>query len=482
MSKDKPISVPVDWSPWPHQRAFWNARFRDDKKRFVEVWHRRAGKDLTAENMCVVEMFKRPGTYWHIFPTYAQAKKAIWQGSTNDGRKFLNYIPSERIIRTRNDEMLVEVNVGDEKDVDSKGNPTKTSIYQFIGGDQPDRLVGTNVMGVILSEYSLMNPVAWQLIEPILEMNDGWAAFIFTPRGYNHAHGLWKSVKDDPEWHTSVLDIMKTSKPDGSQIMTPERVQKLIDREMKAGNEEFEAIARQEYYCDWSAPMSGAYYGKQMDAADLEGRIGEVRWEKERPVYTWWDLGVRDSMVIWFVQIINGWIHVIDYMAHSGEGIEWYAKELDKKPYVYAKHYAPHDVKQREVGTGKSVLEVAAALGLRFTVVPKLSVENGINASRLALPKSKFDAVKCEHGIAALRQYRKKWDESNKVWSAKPVHDWTSHPADAYRTGAIMVPELTPRVDKPVDWNKTPTWDDVLSEHDDTMRRRRRNRGTYARL
>jgi hypothetical protein len=104
--------VPVSWKPWPHQLGFWNARFREGKKRFVEVWHRRAGKDITAENMCTVEMFKRPGTYWHVFPTYAQARKAIWQGSTNDGRKFLSYIPKQSVKRMRNDEMLVVVDVG----------------------------------------------------------------------------------------------------------------------------------------------------------------------------------------------------------------------------------------------------------------------------------------------------------------------------------------------------------------------------------
>ena len=462
------ITVPVDWRPWPHQNAFWNARFRDGIKRFVEVWHRRAGKDIVSENMCAVEMFERPGTYWHVFPTYSQARKAIWQGSTNDGRKFLSYIPKERIVRMRNDEMLVEVDVGGGK----------TSIYQFIGGDQPDRLVGGNPLGIIFSEYSLMNPVCWDLTRPILQANDGWAAFIFTPRGYNHAHDMFQRARENPTWHTSVLDITNTLRADGTPIMTEEMVQEEIRMGMP------EELARQEFYCDWSAPMTGAYFGKEMDAADREGRLDpELRWEKEHMVYTWWDLGVRDTMVIWFAQIIDGWVHLIDYLAHSGEGVEYYAKELDKKPYVYAKHYVPHDAKQREVGTGKSVVETASSLGLRFSVVPKMGVENGINAVRLALPKCRFNSVKCEHGIAALRQYRKVWDAKNKVWGARPLHDWTSHPADSFRTGATMLPNLTKRIPRAVRYESDMTWDEMMGLHDKhESRRAYRERNSFSRL
>jgi len=466
MSESGAITVPVNWSPWPHQLGFWNARFRDGKKRFMEVWHRRAGKDIVSENMLVVEMFKRPGTYWHVFPTYAQAKKAIWQGSTNDGRKFLSYIPEGQVVRKRNDEMLVEVDVGGGA----------TSIYQFIGGDQPDRLVGGNPLGVVFSEYSLMNPMCWELVRPILTANDGWAAFIFTPRGYNHAYDLYNTVKDDSDWHVSVLDYLKTARGDGTPIMTA----KMVAQQIKEGMPE--ELARQEFSVDWSAPMTGAYYGKEMDAAEREGRIGDIRWEKEHQVFTWWDLGVRDTMVVWFAQIIDGWVNVIDYIAHSGEGVEYYARELDRKPYVYAKHYAPHDVKQREVGTGKSVLETARSLGLNFQVVPKLSVENGINAVRLALPKCRFDREKCEHGLAALRQYTKVYDMKNKVWS-KPLHDWASHPADAFRTGAVMLPNLTPLIRRAVRWEKDMTWDEMMGLHDRSVSRKNRlNNRSYVSL
>jgi hypothetical protein len=352
--------------------------------------------------------------------------------------------------------MLVEVDVGGGTKECPSG---KTSIYQFIGGDQPDRLVGGNPLGIIFSEYSLMNPICWDLSQPILDANDGWAAFIFTPRGFNHAHRLYELAKKEEDWHTSLMDISRTSRPDGVPIVTPEQVKKAIRMGMP------EEIARQEYYCDFSAPMTGAYYGKEMDAADRDDRLTKIRWEREYPVYTWWDLGVRDSMVIWFAQIIGGWVHLIDYISHAGEGIGYYAKELDKKPYVYKTHYAPHDVKQREVGTGKSVLETAASLGLRFTVVPKLSVENGINAVRLALPKCRFDSEKCVDGISALRQYRKVKDAKSGVWS-KPIHDWSSHPADAFRTGAVMLPNITQSIKRPARYGRDQTWNEIMVEHD----------------
>lgn len=453
--------VPVGWRPWPHQLSVWNARFRDGKKRFLEVWHRRAGKDIVGENLAAVEMFKRPGVYWHMFPTYAQARKAIWQGSTNDGRKFLDYLPAERVKHVRNDEMRVTLDAGNGKE----------SVYQMIGGDQPDRIVGSNPFGVIFSEFSLMNPVCWELVRPILAANDGWAYFAFTPRGYNHAYSLYEKVKDNSDWHVSVLDIGRTARADGSPIMTDEMVKEQIAEGMAP------ELARQEFYCDWSAPMTGAYFGKEMDEAERDGRITTLRWERDEPVHTSWDLGVRDTMVVWFYQVIDGWVHYIDLMAHSGEGVDWYVKQLDRKPYVYGKHYAPHDVTHREVGTGKSPMDTARRLGLRFTVVPRVkNVDVRVNAIRLALPKCRFDAEKCSQGIAALRQYRKEFDQKGRVWSARPVHDWTSHFADAFGTGAQQLPALTPGVRKAPRWQSQQTWDEVLADHDARVARSRMSR------
>lgn len=446
------IRVPVDWSPWEHQHKLWNAMMNDGVKRACVVWHRRAGKDHTGINMCAVSMFRRPGIYWHLLPTYTQGQKVIWNGMDNQGRKFIDYIPKEAENRRRNDDMLIEF----KPEVGG-------ALYQVIGSDQPDRIVGPNPFGVVFSEYSLMNPLGWNLIRPVLNANDGWALFIFTARGYNHAWRLLQAAKENPaKWFSEVLDITMTRRPDGRPIVTEEDVAEEIAEGMP------EELARQEYYCDFSAPLVGAYYGKELEQADRDGRVkADLVWDKRYQVNTCWDLGIRDTMVVWFFQIVDGWIHWIDYEAGVGAGIEHYAKVLDQKPYVYKAHYAPHDVSKREIGTGTSILETAAGLGLRFTPVARTrSVDDDINACRLVIARSRFNSETCAPGIEALRHYRKEWNEKNRVWSAKPVHDWTSHPADAFRTGAVAMPRLAYTVKEPPRYSFDQTFDEVLAEHD----------------
>ena len=445
------IHVPVGWRPRNYQLGLWNAIISGEKKRAACVWHRRAGKDHTAINMIAVSMFKRPGVYWHVLPTYAQGNKAIWNGMDNDGKRFIEYIPKEAVCRHRNDEMRLEI-------YDELGG----AQYQVIGGDNPDRIVGGNPIGVVFSEYSLMNPLGWDLVRPILNANDGWAVFIYTPRGHNHGYHLLNGARSSDQWYTEVLDITQTFKHDGSPVVTEEQVQEEIRMGMP------EELARQEYYADFSAPLVGAYYGKEFDLIDREGRYSaDVTWRKEYPVNTCWDLGIRDTMAIWFYQIVDGWINWIDYEAGVGGGIEEYVKLLDSKPYVYKRHYAPHDVSKRELGTGTSVMETAARLGLRFQMVPRTrNLDDDINACRLALARSRFNSEKCEEGVEALRQYRKEYDYKNKVWSLKPTHDWTSHPADSFRTGCVVMPRETYTVKETPQFPADITFNEALQQHD----------------
>jgi hypothetical protein len=451
LNKQSQIQVPVDWHPRDYQKPLWDKIIGGEVKRACVVWHRRAGKDHEAINMCAVSMFKRPGIYWHILPTYTQGKKAIWNGVDNDGRHFIDYIPKQAIARKRNDDMLIEFN----EDVGG-------AFYQVIGGDNPDRIVGANPVGVVFSEYSLMNPAAWDLIRPVVNANDGWAVFIFTPRGYNHGWKMLQGAKESDRWFTETLDITQTRKHDGTPVVTEEDVLEEIRMGMP------EELARQEYYCDFSAPLVGAYYGKELDQAGRDGRISaDIKWRKDFPVSTCWDLGIRDTMVIWFYQVIGDWIHWIDYYAAVGEGIEHYAKVLENKPYVYKQHFAPHDVKKRELGTGATILKTAADLGLRFRPVPRTrNIEDDINACRLVIARSRFNPETCEHGLEALRHYRKEWDIKNRVWSARPIHDWTSHPADAFRTGAVAMPRVVLTIPEQARFPDTETWDEALREHD----------------
>lgn len=188
----------------------------------------------------------------------------------------------------------------------------------------------------------------------------------------------------------------------------------------------------------FEASVEGAYYGEQIARAETDGRVGRVPWEPRVDVETWWDLGMDDDMSIWFVQRVAQEVRVIDYYANSGEGLLHYAKELRAKPYNYGRHVGPHDIQVRELGTGKSRLETAEEMGLRpFEVAPKLEVQDGIEAVRNLLPRCWFDAEKCADGLRALKNYRKDWDENRGVWLPRPRHDWASHGADAFRTGAV---------------------------------------------
>lgn len=371
------------------------------------VWHRRAGKDLTSVNLCCCKAFQRVGTYWHVLPTYKQGRAIVWDGMDGSGRPFVDAFPPELVTHRNNVEMQISLANG--------------SKYRVVGSDNVDSLVGTNPVGVVFSEYSLQDPHAWDYIRPILAENGGWAIFIFTPRGRNHGYKLHEMSKTNPNWFHSTLDVATTG------AVTEETIQDERNSGMA------EELVQQEYYCSFEAPLVGAYYSTQMENARRENRIGRVPWEPLLPVHTFWDLGIDDHMVIWFMQEFGAEFRFIDYYANSGEGFTHYAKVLREKEYVYGKHYGPHDLQVRELSSGVSRIKAAKALGINFTVVQKHEVADGIEAVRNVLPKCWFDETKCANGIEALKSYRREYNDIMKTYSSTPLHDWASHPADAFR-------------------------------------------------
>lgn len=411
------IVIPHEYIPRNYQRPMW-AFFEAGGKRGVSVWHRRAGKDLFAINLIAAMSTRRKGLYWHLLPTYKQGRQIVWNGYTKEGRPFLDHFPKGLIKSMNGTEMTVKLKTG--------------STYQVVGTDDADKLVGTNPIGVVFSEYSLQDPKAWDIIRPILAENEGWALFIYTARGRNHGYDMREMARRNPKWFYSELiagsGIGATKRPDGTPVISDD----VIEDERLAGMPE--ELIKQEFYCSFDAPVVGAYYGNQMMRMLEESRITRVPWEPKLPVHTAWDLGMGDSTAIWFIQLYGMEYRIIDYYENSGEGLAHYAKHLDKKDYVYGRHYAPHDIEVREMGTGKARIDVAKSLGIRFRVVKQHDPEDGIEAVRNFLPAVWMDCDKCQRGIEALRQYRKEYDEKNKSWSTKPVHDWTSHGADALRT------------------------------------------------
>jgi phage terminase large subunit len=394
------IILPHNWTPKPHQLGV--LRYMEGGgKRAVCVWHRRGGKDTTAANWTSIAAMKRVGTYWHMLPTLRQARLTVWDGINGDGTRIIDQVwPEPLRQKIRHDEMKIELVNG--------------SVWQLVGSDNYDSLVGSNPVGVVFSEWSLTDPRAWDFVRPILAQNGGWAMFIYTPRGKNHGWELLEMARANPDWFTEVLDCHKTNFISDT----------VIEMERRSGMSP-ELIA-QEYFCSFEAPNTGSYYGRAIEELGKEGRITKVPYDPNIGVHTWWDLGVNDPTAIWFTQSSHFEHRVIDYYEGSGEGIAHYVKVLNSKPYAYAKdgHHFPHDIKVREFSSGKSRVDTLAEFGITAQIGANLPVEDGIEAARGILPLCWFDAEKCAYGLKALTSYHRKWDEKKRSFATHPEHDW----------------------------------------------------------
>lgn len=419
------IELPNNWTPRPYQESLWRY-MHGGGKRAIAIWPRRHGKDDLALHYTACAAHERVGVYWHLLPQQNQARKAIWDAvNPHTGRRRIDdAFPQDLRETTREQDMLIRFKTG--------------STWQVIGSDNYDALVGTPPIGVVFSEWALSNPQAWSLIRPILLENGGWAIFITTPRGRNHAHRMFQMAEQSEDWFAERL----TS--DTTGVFTPEalateRAELISER----GEGDGEAIFEQEYMTSWSAALPGAYYAKLIDKAEAEGRIGFVPYNPQKQVHTAWDLGRNDATVIWFAQDNGAGWDLIDYHANTSVGIDHYVKVVQEKGYIYGEHLLPHDAENEQlVSTTGSIEDTVKSLGLtNVRVVPRTkSVVNDINEVRQVIPVCRFDKDKCEKGLDALRSYRRVWDEKLKAYRDTPLHDWASDPSDAFRTLAIGKP------------------------------------------
>lgn len=434
MKEDIKIELPHNYKCRAYQLPFWEAAKRG-YKRFVLVWHRRAGKEKTCWNYLIMQAVRRPGIYYYFFPHFSQGRKILWDGLDKDGFRLLDHIPKELINGSPNStEMKIRLKNG--------------SLIQIIGTNNIDSIVGTNPVGCVFTEYSLQDPTAWQLIRPILAENGGWAVFNFTPRGANHGKEIYDMARGNPDWFCQLLTV------DDTGILTPEDIQK----EREAGMSE--DFIQQEFYCSFTLGIEGAYYAKYMQEARDEERISNIPWDRQSRVYTVWDLGYGDSCAIIFYQVVGQEIHVIDYYENHGEGLPHYATVLKEKPYIYADHYAPHDIESHAFSSGLSAKEVGASLGLKFITLPTLKVrlEDGIEALRGIFPRLWIDAEKCKHLIKCLENYRKEFDTRLEVYKERPRHDKYSHGADAARYMAIAIKRHVDAAKEGVDDRQADRW------------------------
>ena len=404
--------VTVPFAPRPWQIPLIN----DPSPRIVAVVHRRAGKSTGLmwrgiKRALSIQRAGDPPRIIHTLPWQVQwSRTGLWDRLAAAGRA----IPGADVMKS---EMRIVLPNG--------------AIYQAGGLDKPDSWRGGYADEVIVDEYDdTQADGQTTAILPMLADYHGTLVMSGTPKGYGRLKGAFERAAGQPEWSRYLLRWQDT------QVLSD---QAIADLRAEMTPEEF----AQEMECSFETPNSGAYFAPALQEAEIAGRIGSVPYDPALPVWTSWDLGMDDSTAIWFIQISpGGEIRWIDYHEDGGIGLEAYAATLASKGYVYVKHILPHDVDVRELGTGRSRLDVLTKLGVRpVKVVPAMNPIERINALRMLLPRSRFDAVKCARGLKALWHYRREWNEKAEVFRPNPVHDWSSHAADAGGHFAIGMEE-----------------------------------------
>jgi phage terminase large subunit len=374
------------------------------------VWccHRRAGKDITIFNWCIEKLISETCTCYYIMPTYAQAKKVIWDATTNDGMRILDFIPPEIIAQKNQQEMKIRFSNG--------------SLLQLIGSDNIDALMGTNPKIVIFSEYALQTSDAWDFIRPIIKVNNGYAIFIGTPRGRNHFYDLYEMAKTQPDWFVQKLTYKDTC------FITEEDIQKEIAEGMS------QELAEQEYSCSFDRGVDGAYYAKLISKMIDDNRILPLTYDPYKLVHTSFDLGWDDSTSIIFFQIDGERIKIIDHEEHSSKTLHWYKQLLTQKGYQYGTHLFPHDVEHVDgLSTGLTRKEILEDLQISVTVVPRSFIVDGIEAVKVLLSSRIMINSSCKTLIKSLENYHREWDNNKKVYHNKPRHDQWSHSCDSIR-------------------------------------------------
>ncbi|MEM9600465.1 MAG: hypothetical protein AAF926_05550 [Pseudomonadota bacterium] len=417
------VQIPNNWEPRDYQRPLWDY-FENGGRYAAVAWHRRAGKDDVLLRLASTWVIDDPATYWHCLPEYAQARKAIWEAiNPHTGKRRIDEaFPHEIRDATRENEMFIRFKTG--------------ATWQLVGSDSYDKLVGSPPKGIVFSEYALADPAVWAYARPILAENGGRAAFISTFRGRNHFHGLVERAKVSDHWFGEILPATQTSVFSDETLATEE--QEYID---EYGRDEGRALYRQEYLCDPAASVPGAYYGTEMMKAEESGRLDSVPYDPGLPVFTGWDLGSNDQTAIWFVQVKGLSVRLIDYHAERNQKLPHYAQVCRDKGYNYGGHFLPHD------GANETVLGNAASKQLEdagltnIRIIPRAkdqdAVLGDINTARRMIDMATFDLKACELGIDALRNYRREWDDRLKTFKSRPLHDWASDGADAFRTLAV---------------------------------------------
>ena len=400
------------------------------------VAHRRCGKTVAciADLVCSAQFSKRKNArYAYVAPQYNQAKDIAWS-----------------YVRGLTRGLGVQLNESELR-ADFPGG-ARLRLY---GADNPDRLRGIYLDGVIMDEHADMRESVWgEIIRPLLSDRRGWATFIGTPKGHNGFYRLYQYAVASPEWFTLRLRASQTGILPAAELQD---AAKSMTADQYA----------QEYECSFEAAIVGSYYGRIMNDLDQEGRISEVKHDPNFPVFTAWDLGRTDDTAIWWYQVVAGEVRILECMSSNLEDIEYYARIVNSKPYNYGIHWLPHDARAKTLAAaGRSIQQQLKGHGLKCRIAPQLSVEDGIQASRMTLKRAWFDRAASAEGIEALKTYRRVYDEERKVFREKPMHSWESNYADSFRVLALTWRQAVEApVQVQVQYPEHRTIDEIIKRH-----------------
>ena len=414
--------IEIPYKPREHQLKVHE--LLDGKRFAVVVAHRRFGKTVAALNHLIREAVlneKETPRYAYIAPTYGQAKRVAWD-------YLVKYTTP-----------LGGTNNISELRVDFWGRR-----IQLYGSDNPDSLRGQFFDGVIIDEVGDQNPKIWtDIVRPALTDRKGWCLFIGTPKGHNHFKELRDRAEKEDGWGLLEFKASETGVVDETELKA-------------AKNEMGEDKYRQEFECSFDAAVEGSYYGQMLNELEEKKHMQEIPREELSRTFTAWDLGMGDSTSIWVAQLVGTEVRLIDYYENHGVGLDHYVKWIKDNDYSKAEHILPHDVRVRELGTGKSRLEMLEEAGLQVKIAPRMGLDDGIQSVRRLLPRCWFNVPKVQNGLNCLRNYRRDYDEKRKIFFERPLHDWSSHGSDSFRYLALGLDEGHSTWSKPI--NQTPKW------------------------
>lgn len=413
-----------NWQPRDYQLDAWNAGTAPHINTIVLAWARRHGKDEIAMHLTLRAALKRRGNYYHCLPKYDQARKALWEAvNPHTGRvRWRDVFPPQVIKHVDNQSMKLTLVNG--------------STWQLIGSDKPDSLMGTTPVGIVFSEAALSLPTAYAMFRPILRENKGWSIHVSSTRGKNHFYKLFKFMSDKDYAYVSHLSALDTDVFDADELAEERAVY-----ESNWGKAIGTSLFEQEFLSSWDSAVVGAVFGQEVRDINGEGRATPLVYDQRYPVHTSWDIGVNDETVVLFWQRVGNQERLIDWYAASDKGIRHFADVIHAKPYTYGKHYAPHDIMVREWGNdATSRIAQAKSLGIKFERPRKVAKDVQIAMASDLLSRIVINAQEippediyedCSHVFEAIKGYHFKYDKERKVMSTNPVHDWTSHYADA---------------------------------------------------